>query len=250
MKRSPSLYESIAAYYDEIFPLRETRLSFVDSFLKGEGLSVMDIGCATGELALALSGKGHDVVGFDLDGDMVERAREKAKERGLETEFLVKDMSAVETGFMPSSFDAVLCLGNTLVHLENPAKMEAFFRGVLTVLKEGGFFALQVVNYQRVLDEEITELPKIENDRFIFRREYVYEKETHRIRFHGGVTVKGSVKGSGALRGSAEILYPLRFEELKTALTGAGFSGVQFFGTENKTPYEKNSPALIAIAWK
>lgn len=246
MKRSESLYESIAAYYDEIFPLKKTRLSFVSSLLKGEDLSVMDIGCATGELALALSEKGHDVVGIDLDRAMVERAREKATDRGLETEFLVKDMSAIGTDFMPSSFDAVFCLGNTLAHLENPAKMDAFFRAVLTVLKDGGLFALQIVNYQRVLDNEITELPRSENDRFTFRREYVYEEEKHRIRFHGGVRVKSS----GVLQGSVEILYPLTFEELNAALTNAGFSKKQFFGNENKAPYDKDSPALIAIARK
>ena len=246
MKRLESLYESIAAYYDEIFPLKKTRLSFVSSLLNGEDLSLMDIGCATGSLALALSEIGHDVVGIDLDRDMVERAREKAKAVGVETEFQVKDMSELGTDFMPSSFDAVFCLGNTLVHLENPAKMEAFFRAVLTVLKDGGLFALQIVNYQRVLDNGITELPRIENDRLIFSREYVYEKETHRIRFHGSVRVKSS----GVQQGSVEILYPLTFDELNAALANAGFSGKQFFGNENKSPYDKNSPALIAVAWK
>lgn len=246
MKRSASLYESIAAYYDEIFPLKETRLSFVNALLKGEDLSVMDIGCATGTLALALAKKGHDVTGIDLDRDMVETAREKAEAGGLEIDFLVKDMSSVGTDFMPSSFDAVLCFGNTLVHLENPGKMDVFFRGVLTVLKEGGFLALQIVNYQRVLDERVTELPQIESENFIFRRKYVYEKKTHRIRFHGGLRIKDS----GVLQGSVEILYPLTFGELKTALTNAGFSQLLFFGTEKKTPYEKDSPALIAIAFK
>lgn len=241
-----SLYESIAAYYDEIFPLKQTRLDFVTSLLKADGLSILDIGCATGELALALSGKGQNVVGLDLDRDMVDTAREKAKTRGKKTRFHVKDMAAVGTDFMPSFFDVVLCLGNTLVHLENPSKMEVFFRDVLTVLKEGGYFAIQIVNYQRVLDDRITELPQIENDQLVFRRKYVYEKKTHRIRFQGDLRVKSS----GVRRGSVEILYPLTFEELKFVLTNAGFSEMHFYGTENKTPYEKDSPALIAIAKK
>lgn len=52
-----ALYENIAEFYDEIFPLKQTRLDFIASFLENNS-EVLDIGCATGELALALSKRG------------------------------------------------------------------------------------------------------------------------------------------------------------------------------------------------
>ena len=85
-----SLYKSIADFYDEIFPLKSARLSFVSSLLDKSALDILDIGCASGELAFALAKKGHQVVGIDLDRDMVELAREKARRSensGLKIEF-------------------------------------------------------------------------------------------------------------------------------------------------------------------
>jgi glycine/sarcosine N-methyltransferase len=133
-----SLYDNIAEFYDQIFPLKETRMSFIDSFLSRNGLTILDIGCATGELALALSKKGHHVVGIDLDGKMVELARQKTKKTGLKAEFFVKDMAKIGVDFSSAYFDVVLCLGNTLVHLESLEKIEQFLSAMGKVLKKGG----------------------------------------------------------------------------------------------------------------
>jgi len=240
-----ALYENIAEFYDEIFPLKQTRLDFIDSFLKNN-LRVLDIGCATGELALALSKEGHHVVGIDLDEKMIALAREKAKKQGLKTEFFIKDMTKIGEDFSPGSFDAVLCFGNTLVHLGSPGKIKEVFIGIHKVLKSGGILMVQVVNYDRILSGGIKELPLLENENFIFRREYRYHEADHRIHFLTHLTIK---KNAEVVK-SSETLYPLTFQELKDALDHAGFFKFQFFGSECKIPYDKNSPALVAVTEK
>ncbi len=274
-----ALYENIAEFYDEIFPLKQSRLDFIESFLKKgvapptnsrsarcrsfvdviskvcrknkvsqsiskNNLKVLDIGCATGELALALAIKGHHVVGIDLDEKMVELAREKTKRSKLSTEFFIKNMTKIGEDFYPGSFDAVLCFGNTLDHLENLEKINEVFIGIHKVLKSGGIFVVQVVNYDRILSGGIRELPLLENENFIFRREYRYDEADHRIQFLTHLTIKKN----GEVVKSSETLYPLTFQELKDALDHGGFSKFQFFGSESKVPYGKNSPALVAIA--
>jgi len=247
-----SLYKSIADFYDEIFPLKSARLSFVSSLLNKSALDILDIGCASGELALALAKNGHHVFGIDLDPNMVELAREKAgssENSGLQVEFYEKDMLKVGTDFSPSSFDAVLCFGNTLVHLENLEKMEELFRGVFKVLKKGGIFILQVVNYDRVLSEGVKELPLIERENFTFHRKYHVDRVKHRIGFHTRLVIKET----GQVLAGSETLYPLTFKELNSTLVRAGFTELQFFGNESKAPFSKESPALIAaggpMAW-
>ena len=240
-----ALYENIAEFYDEIFPLKQTRLDFIDSFLKNN-LRMLDIGCATGELALALAKKGHHVVGIDLDEKMTALARGKAKRLELKTEFFIKDMTKIGSDFNPASFDTVLCFGNTLVHLDNLEKIKEVFIGVHKALKNGGIFLVQVVNYDRILSGGIKELPLLENENFIFRREYHFNEVDHRIRFLTHLIIKKS----GEVIKSSETLYPLTFQELKDALEHAGFFKFQFFGSEGKMPYDKNSPALVAVAIK
>lgn len=248
MTSSPSLYERIAAYYNEIFPLKEIRLDFVESQLPipgRENLFLLDIGCATGELVFALSKSGHRVVGIDINRQMIDAAK-NVKTTNYRTGFLLMDMNRVGTAFNYSFFDAVLCLGNTLAHLENLQAVESFFSGIFKVLKERGVFLLQLVNYRRILDREITELPVIESSHCTFRREYAYDRKKHRIRFLGEL----HLKDSGETFESVETLYPLTYEELEPALARAGFSRIDFYGNEHRSPYNPSSPALIASAVK
>src|SRR5690349_10235773 len=53
--------------------------------------SVLDAGCGTGDTALFLAGRGHQVTGIDFLEVPIERAKRKADERGVQATFLVKD---------------------------------------------------------------------------------------------------------------------------------------------------------------
>ena len=52
---------------------------------------VLDAGCGTGENALFLAARGHQVTGIDFVDQAIRMARHKANERGLTVEFHVKD---------------------------------------------------------------------------------------------------------------------------------------------------------------
>ncbi len=51
--------------------------------------SVLDIGCGTGEHALFFAEEGHEVWGIDASPRAIQKAGEKAAERGLRVNFLV-----------------------------------------------------------------------------------------------------------------------------------------------------------------
>ncbi|MCP4214027.1 MAG: class I SAM-dependent methyltransferase [bacterium] len=239
------LYHGIADFYDRLFPLRESRSAFVDSHLADGPLSVLDIGCATGELASVLAQKGHDVTGLDLDGQMITQAREKFPKTD-NLRFLQRDMTLIAEQLPPNTFDAVLCFGNTLVHLPNPAVMKGFFQSVNTVLKKGGVFLIQVVNYDRLLAEGVPELPLLKRDGLTFTRTYDHDSTDHHVQFNGRL----EVAETGQVFESSERLYPLTSKEMKELLETAGFSATSLLGNEKKAPYDRQSPALIAVAKK
>lgn len=68
-----------------------------------------EAGCGTGENALYLAAKGHRVVGIDAAPTAIARARDKARERGLDVTFEVAD--ACELAGCAGRFDTVLDSG-------------------------------------------------------------------------------------------------------------------------------------------
>jgi cyclopropane fatty-acyl-phospholipid synthase-like methyltransferase len=97
---------------------------------------VLDVGCGTGENALFLAGRGHDVWGVDSAPAAIEIARRKAEERGLAATFLVKDtLNLHEIG---RTFDTVIDSG--LFHTLSDPERPCFIRNLSDVLKPGGTY--------------------------------------------------------------------------------------------------------------
>ncbi|MEW6034319.1 MAG: class I SAM-dependent methyltransferase [Chloroflexota bacterium] len=89
---------------------QEERVAYkriLEGVLKGDKLSILDVGTGTGFLALLLAEMGHDVTGLDLTEGMLEKARDKATESGLSIRFELGD--AEELPFEDELFDAVVC---------------------------------------------------------------------------------------------------------------------------------------------
>lgn len=68
--------------------------------------TVLDVGCGAGENALFLAERGYQVVGVDGSAAGLARARERARERGLDIEFVQDD--ATSLGKLAQRFDTVL----------------------------------------------------------------------------------------------------------------------------------------------
>lgn len=237
-------YKPIAVHYEEIFPLKEPKVSFVRSFLEKGPSKILDIGCAVGQLAMALAGQGHEVTGIDLDEDMVHKARKEAPGRGLKADFFVMDMMTVDKHFRSNSFDMVLCLGNTMVHLQSPEEMQVFITKVFRLLNENGVFIVQVVNYDAVLGRGIKELPVIDTEHVRFERGYRYDKADHKIRFRSRLTVKKDKE----IFENEILLYPLTCGEMGLLMDRAGFHQVEYFGNFGKDFHTIDSPALIVVS--
>jgi SAM-dependent methyltransferase len=95
---------------------------------------VLDAGCGTGENALFLAARGLEVVGVDAVPAAVEAARAKARERGLEVEFLVSD--ALRLGELGRSFATVIDSG--LFHTFDDDERLSYVRGLAAVLRPRG----------------------------------------------------------------------------------------------------------------
>lgn len=217
-------YTSISNFYSEIFPYNPSQLQFVKMNLGDlNGKQILDIGCATGELAFQLAQGGSRVTGIDLNVDLIDQAIQKKVFPNLN--FQLGDMLKLENDFSPNQFDAVLCFGNTLVHLTTSGLIRQMLNGAFSVLKPGGIFLLQILNYDYILNQQITQLPIIETEDFTFIRKYKFEKNNPSIRFQTGLFLKNENKTIS----NETSLLALGSKDLTGLLIEAGFSGIKLF---------------------
>ena len=99
---------------------------------EGEGLRILDVGTGCGFFSVLLAKLGHQVTGIDLTPAMIEKAKQIARERGVEADFEVMD--AEHPDFPDGTFDVIVSRNLTWT-LPHPA--EAYGEW-LRVLKPGG----------------------------------------------------------------------------------------------------------------
>ena len=125
---------------------RPDALSQIDKVIAslGEGLpaggAVLDVGCGTGQHAVALAAAGFDVTAVDYSSAMLDRARTHASERGVDVAFQSLDVNEVG-GFGRDAFDGVLCV-SVLQVLDDPGR---FIGAVHAALRPGGLLLIESV---------------------------------------------------------------------------------------------------------
>lgn len=112
---------------------------FVQRF---EPKSVLDAGCGTGRVGRELARRGIEVVGVDIDGDMLDTARRKAPE----VEWVLGDLATVEVG---RTFDAIVMAGNVMIFLA-PNSEDEVLANMARHLAPGGVL---IAGFQLMTDQ-------------------------------------------------------------------------------------------------
>jgi ubiquinone/menaquinone biosynthesis C-methylase UbiE len=140
--KAAATYNAAADRYDDpanIFWERFGR-STIERLRPAPGWRVLDVCCGSGASALpaaVLVGPTGSVLGIDLAENLLELARTKATERGLEnTEFRLGDM--LDLRLPAAHFDAVVCVFGIFFVPDMPAAVRALWH----VLRHGGKLAV------------------------------------------------------------------------------------------------------------
>jgi len=118
------------ARYDERAAAGENVHGEVDFVMRYAPGSVLDAGCGTGRVARELARRGVDVVGVDLDPDMLVTARR----RSPDLQWVEADLASVALG---RTFDVAVAAGNVMILL-TPGTEPAVLANIARHLRPDG----------------------------------------------------------------------------------------------------------------
>ncbi len=240
-----SFYQQIAPYYHHIFKVNVNQIDFIKSKLSENDCTIIDVGCGIGTLSFELIDYYKNVLGIDMDAEMIQTAIRKKENVSKSVQFQQLSMLKLNTMNNTNSIGGIICFGNTLVHLNSLDEVVDFLQQSKSMLKKNGKLLLQIVNYDRIITKNVKQLPLIENDEIIFERNYSHKISENKIDFNTRLTVKASQQ---IIENSIKLL-PLLKKDLIFLLKKAGFNYCNYYGNFYQDSYAIDSPALIVEAW-
>jgi ubiquinone/menaquinone biosynthesis C-methylase UbiE len=169
-------FTELAPHYDRLMahvPYR-TWVDYVERLFgryRVRPTSVVDLACGTGNVTFELARRDYLVVGVDNSPGMLDEARRKRVGFTRPVEFVQGDLRELQ---LPHRFDAALCLYDSLNYVTEPSQVAAAFRGVRSVLREGGYFIFDV-NAEHAFEAELFTQDNLrynEDLKYVWKSEY------------------------------------------------------------------------------
>ncbi|MCL4418890.1 class I SAM-dependent methyltransferase [Patescibacteria group bacterium] len=124
----------------------------INQLRKYNARKILDVALGDGVDTIYLLSQGFDVSSNEVDDAFREKAIENAKKSGFEIEPTSLNWRYLSKSYQPSSFDAVICLGNSLTCVYGKVNQLECLKQFYSVLKPGGVLLIDERNYQRILD--------------------------------------------------------------------------------------------------
>jgi len=121
----------------------EDDIPFYIDCIERYGEPVLELACGTGRVTIPLAKEGIDIIGLDVSGNMLKRAREKAAERNTDVEFIKGDMRDFS---LDRNFNTILLPFNTMQRLIKFKEYESLFSRVRQHLSKEGRFVFEIFN--------------------------------------------------------------------------------------------------------
>lgn len=251
------MYDTLSSDYDR-FVNWQSRLAIelpfiIEKLHARNARVILDAATGTGMHAIALAQLGYQTCGADLSHGMIERARLNARSSGVQTRFEIAGFGTLAQTFGSESFDAILCLGNSLPHLLSRPDLDHALVDFAACLRPDGLLLIQnrnfdavMANHDRWMEPQSCSEGQVE---WIFQRFYDFESDgllTFNI-----VTLKRGMPGKWTQDVVTSRLRPILKDEIFSSLSETGFVNLIPFGNMAGAPFNpETSPNLVILASK
>jgi len=257
---SPALYDSfIAEYYDES-PLVKSRhqdAAFYRDAARDYGDPILELGCGTGRITMALAEAGKRITGLDLSERMLERAVKKRASLIVEARERVHLVQGDMTHFdLGEKFRLILIPFRPFQHLLDVRQQMDCLGCVRRHLARGGRLIFDVfqTDAERIHDPvHMRESPVTEYRTADGRQVRISERIAafHRAEQINDVEMIFSVVHPNGKKERLVFAWPLRYffrYEVEHLLARCGFNVTAQYGNFDRTPISDDSPEMIFVA--
>lgn len=135
------MYEKMAAIYDALYDFKDydaearALVATIGKHMRSEGNRLLDVACGTGKHITYLKDD-FDVMGIDLDANMIAIARERHPDIAFE----VGDMLGFD---LPQRFDIVTCLFSSIGYVKSVRKLRKAVANMARHLEPGGLLIVE-----------------------------------------------------------------------------------------------------------
>lgn len=253
-------YDGLGGDYDRMVSwqgrLAREEAFFQRLFDQAGAARVLDAACGTGMHAIAFARRGLASAGADLSPAMIARARENARAAGVDVDLQVAAFGELATRFI-TPFDAVTCLGNSLPHLLDDASLAACLADFGRLLRPAGLLVIQNRNYDRVLRERrrfmrLTTRADDEGESLFLRiTDFPPAGAPAGDLINFTIVTLKKREGAWSQSEKSTPLRAIRRVTLERALSAAGFSSVEVYGSYAMTSHDSpDAEDLVVVAKK
>ncbi len=234
-----SFYSQFAQYYELIFPFREATYSFLKSYAEEKSARVLDLGCGSGHYVGRFAREGFSAVGIDLDEQMIAFAQKTYPA----ARFIRMNLSEISR--LEERFDLIFSIGNVVPHLKSEY-LKSFVKNVTAAAKEGGYWIVQMINWDYVIRNKGMSFPIIERPehKLQFIREYS-DVSAETVTFHTILKQNGKT-----IFEQKTPLYPIPTEKFLELHRKYGFESVAQYSDFKKSSFNKEESKSVVFVFR
>ncbi len=239
------LFENIAEYYDELYPVSDELKKFYKEETKTfvRPVKHLSIGCGTGTFEHYLAKNDTDVTGLETVFPLIESANRKRRTQLMSLRFF--QMSSLEMcRFLGKSFYDVISIPNgRVVFTYDQTLMAKFFYDCKQLLRPRGKLILELPNFEKFLPKEGCELPVKESIRARLFSKIEVDPDGRNFLYQ---EIENGNGKRFVVTKDAQIL-PLTKDKIETFAKDAGFKKLSFYGDYSHKDFTKDSDSLVVV---
>jgi len=203
-----------------------------------QGSHILDLCCGPGRHSIELAKRGYTVTGVDRTPFLLNKARERAANEGVDVEWVEEDMRQFAR---PDTYDLVLSMFTSFGYFDSKAEDELVLGNMFRNLKAGGSVILEMMGKERLAKIFQPTISQVAADGSILVERHEIIDEWTRVR-NEWIIIKG--REAKTFRFHHTIYSGW---ELRGLLERAGFADVRIYGGLDGEDYGVDARRLIAI---